>query len=325
MNARERVWATLHGEPTDRPAFSLWRHFHDEDETPEGLAAATIEFAVRWEVDFVKHTPMGMYAVEDWGTPIRRFNDPHRAPERIRPAFTTPDGWRALPPLDVQRGALGRELRGLRLVRGGLPPDIPILMTIFSPLTVAYKMVGDLLFEHIAQDADAVKTGLRTIAETMARYTEACLAAGADGVFFATQLASADILPRATYAELGEPFDRLVLDACPEHAIRVLHLHGINTFFELANTYPVHGVSWHDHETAPSLADAREQTERAFVTGLDRRIFLEPADVVAEHARAALAITGGYKHILAPSCVIPTQVDDAALAAVVDVVHTFRA
>ena len=137
MNARERVWAALQGEPTDRPAFSLWRHFHDEDATPEGLAAATIEFAIRWEVDVVKHTPTGLYAVEDWGAPIRRFDDPHRAPERIRPAFTTPDGWRALPPLDVQRGALGRELRGLRLVRGGLPPDIPILMTIFSPLTVA--------------------------------------------------------------------------------------------------------------------------------------------------------------------------------------------
>ncbi len=325
MNARERVWAALQGEPTDRPAFSLWRHFHDEDATPEGLAAATIEFAIRWEVDIVKHTPTGMYAVEDWGTPIRRFDDPHRAPERIRPAFTSPDGWHDLPPLDVQQGTLGRELRGLQLVRGGLPPDIPILMTIFSPLTIAYKMVGDFLFEHLAHAPDAVQAGLRTIAETMARYTEACLSHGADGVFFATQLASSTMLPRETYATFGEPFDRIVLDACHANTIRVLHLHGTNIFFDLATTYPVQGISWHNHETAPSLTEARQQTDRAFVTGLDRRIFLEPASVVAAHARAALDTTRGHRHILAPSCVIPTQVRDDALAAVVDVVKTWCA
>ncbi|MDQ7030113.1 MAG: uroporphyrinogen decarboxylase family protein [Ardenticatenia bacterium] len=321
MKPRERLLASLYGEPVDRPAFSLWRHFHEHDATPEGLVDATVAFVRKWKPDFVKHTPTGLYAVEDWGLSIRRFDDPHRPPERLRPLFETPHGWYELDTLDVEAGALGRELRGLRLLRSKVPDGIPILMTVFSPLTLAYKLVGERVVHDLRQAPEALHAGLRVIAATAARYVEAVHRAGADGLFFATQLATANMLTREEYARFGEPYDRLVLEAWPGGAPLILHLHGTTTFFDLADAYPVHGVSWHDRETSPSLAEALSRTTRGLVAGLDRRIFLQGRKAVRLQALDALRATGGRRHVLAPSCVLPTQAPDEALVAVVEVIR----
>ena len=61
-----RIQTVLSGETPDRPAFALWHHFPEADRSPEELAAATVAFAHAWRPDLIKHTPNGMYAVEDW-------------------------------------------------------------------------------------------------------------------------------------------------------------------------------------------------------------------------------------------------------------------
>ena len=316
MKSKERVMAALRGEPTDRPAFSIWQHFHDRDETPEGLAEATIEFVRRWRPDFVKHTPTGMYAVEDWGAPIRRYGDPLRAPERLRPTFDSPAGWRELAGLDVQAGALGRELRGLQLVRNGIDPTVPILMTIFSPLTLAYKLVGDRIVEDLRRAPQALHAGLRTIAGSMADYVRAVRQAGADGLFFASQLSSSRWLTREEYAAFGEPYDRQVLEAWRGDGPVILHLCGADIFFDLADGYPIHGVSWDHTVSAPSLAVALGETKRGLVAGLDKNAFTISAEAVQQEVEQALAVSKGRRHILAPTCVVPSQASAEALGMV---------
>ncbi|MFQ5578368.1 MAG: uroporphyrinogen decarboxylase family protein, partial [Anaerolineae bacterium] len=274
MQARDRFLAALRGHPTDRPPFGLWMHFHDHDATPERLAAATLDFTRRYRPDFVKHTPTGLYAVEDWGTPIRAFPGQNRPPERIRPAFDSPAGWRALSPLNPQTGALGRELRGLMRVRAGLNGDTPLLMTVFSPLTLAYKLTGPRLLDDMRTAPADLHAGLQTIAATAARYVEAVRVAGADGLFFAGQLASAARLSRQAYATFGEPYDRVVLEAWGGAGPVILHLCGADIFFELADRYPVDGVSWDHTASEPSPAAAPAQTGRALVGGIDRAVFL---------------------------------------------------
>jgi uroporphyrinogen decarboxylase len=76
-------------------------------------------------------------------------------------------------------------------------------------------------------------------------------------------------------------------------------------------------VSWHDRETAPSLAAARQRTTRAFITGLDRDLLGRgPLSQIKAQAREALHQTEGRGLILAPSCVIPTTAPAAHLQAV---------
>jgi uroporphyrinogen decarboxylase len=331
MDKWSRVQATLRREAVDRVPLSLWRHFHERDRTPQVLAEATLTLAGEYDLDLIKLTPCGLYAAEDWAKGhIECPATIHDPPYLRTPAVTDPAGWRRLPTLEPTSGALGRELEAIRLVAAGLATRTPFLMTIFSPLTLAYKLAGDVVVEHLRQHPTALHAGLEIMGETMARFARAALEAGADGLFFATQLASHHWLAPAEYHEFGERYDLGVLEAAAEQStITVLHLHGRDVFFDLVNRYPVHAVSWHDRETDPSLIEARGRTDRAFVAGLDREL-LDSGPLAAIRAQVGetLIRTGGCEEggreglglILAPSCVIPTTAPAAHLWAVRDTI-----
>ena len=53
MNKVERLQATLRGEPVDRVAVALWRHFPVDDQAPDTLAAATVEWQAQYDFDLV--------------------------------------------------------------------------------------------------------------------------------------------------------------------------------------------------------------------------------------------------------------------------------
>jgi uroporphyrinogen decarboxylase len=271
-------------------------------------------------VDLIKLTPSGLYAVEDWaGESIHYPGTDHDPPFLASPAVTGAGDWRRLFRLEPADGALGRELETIRLVKAQASCDeIPFVMTVFSPLTLACKLAGEGLVQHLRQHPADLRAGLETIAETTACFAQAALEAGADGLFFATQLASPRWLTPAEYEAFGQHYDLMVLEAVKEEsAITILHLHGQEAFFHLAEYYPVHAVSWHDHEGAPSLAEARQHTGRAFVTGLDRRLLARgPVAALQAQVREALAQTEGRGLILAPSCVIPTTTPVEHLEAV---------
>jgi uroporphyrinogen decarboxylase len=199
------------------------------------------------------------------------------------------------------------------------------MMTIFSPLTLAYKLADEGVIIHLREHPAELHAGLEIIARVTARFAQASLDAGADGFFFATQLASHDWLTPAEYEEFGQRYDLAVLEAvASQSAITVLHLHGHNVFFDLANRYPIDAVSWHDQETPPSLAEARQQTNRAFLTGLDLGLLDRgPLAAIQAQVREALAQVEGRGIILAPCCVIPTTAPVAHLQAVRDAVSSY--
>jgi uroporphyrinogen decarboxylase len=325
VNKRERVLAALHGEPVDRPPVTLWRHFHRQDQTSEGLAHATLGFARRYDLDLVKVTPSGLYAIEDWGASISQSGDDDAPPRLKRPVIETPEGWRRLAGLAVDHGSLGRGLQAVRAIGAGLGRDDapPLLMTIFSPLTLAYKLAGDAMLQHLRQRPADLHFGLATIAETVARYSLAALAAGADGIFFAAQLARPSLLTADEYSAFGERYDRIVLEyLAPQKKLIILHLHGKDIFFDLANRYPVAAVSWHDREASPSLREAQEQTSRALMAGLERDLLANGSpEEVTEQVRDARQQTGGQRLILSSNCVLHPATPDANLQAAVRAAH----
>ncbi len=319
MNKQQRIQAALGHEPVDRVPLSLWRHFHRRDRTPQGLAEATVGLARRYDLDLVKLTPSGLYGVEDWAAGhIVYPGTAHEPPYLETPAVSEPGQWRRLSVLPAEAGALGRELQAIRLVVGELAGKTPTLMTIFSPLTLAFKLAGEGVVEHLRRHPADLHAGLEIITATTAAFARAALEAGADGLFFATQLASSQRLTAAEYDEFGAAYDGAVLEAvAPRSAITVLHLHGQDVFFELADRYPIHAVSWHDRETFPGLVEARRLTDRAFLTGLDRELLGRgPVAAIEAQAREAIDQTKGRGLILAPSCVIPTDAPAAHWQAV---------
>ncbi|RPI51212.1 MAG: uroporphyrinogen decarboxylase, partial [Chloroflexi bacterium] len=214
MDKRARVEAALRREEVDRVPFSLWRHYHRQDRSPEALAAATLALAHGYDLDLVKLTPSGLYAVEDWaGDEIVYPGTDDDAPTLRQPAVARPGDWRRLSVLQPSSGALGRELRTIQLVAGGLQDGTPLLMTVFSPLTLAYKLAGDAVVEHLREHPRELHAGLETLAATTVVFVLAALEAGATGFFFATQLACRGWLTRQEYEEFGVRYDLAVLEA----------------------------------------------------------------------------------------------------------------
>ncbi len=312
MTPRERIEAAIRGERPDRVPIALWRHFPRDDGTAEGLARATVEFQRKFQFDLVKVTPASGYPAEAWGAQLRPAENEEGTREYTSRPVRSPEDWRNLEALDPGANPiLSRELRALQLIRDGLSPDAdaPVLQTIFSPLTIAKQLAGDLVFEHLRERPDDLRAGLRVITETTARFAQACLEHGADGIFFATQLASRDLLSDGEYRAFGVEFDLPVLEGVQGRTgLIVLHLHGLSPMFELASAYPVQVVNWHDRETRPALAEGQRIFQRgAVLGGLHRSATLpkgSPEDVRRE-VRDAIEQTGGLRLIVGAGCVAP--------------------
>jgi uroporphyrinogen decarboxylase len=321
VTKRERVLAAVSRRPVDRPPVAFWRHAPEVDHTAEGLAGAMLAFHRRWDVDLIKVMSSGVYCVEDWGCRVAYLGSPNGAKQCTDHAVRTRADWARVRPLDPGAGALGRELQAVRLIRAGRPDDAPILMTVFSPLTIARKLAGDRVAEDLRADEAAVRPALEAITETMARYARAALEAGADGLFFATQTATPDFLTAEEIARWEVPYARRVLEAArPASALTLLHLHGRNVYFDPLAALPVDAVNWHDRRTGPSLGEGQRRFAGAVVGGLGESATLRrgPAGAIAAEVRDALGQTRGVGVILGPGCVLPLDVPDAHLQAVVD-------
>ena len=324
MNHWERVRAALQGAEVDRVPVSLWRHWPVEDETASGLASAMIKWQQIYDFDLVKFMPTGMYGVHDWGAQTV-YNPGFRGNRLLtKPGLTHPEQWPQLAQLDVSKGAYGQEVEAIRLAANALQGSVPIMQTVFSPLTTAVKLAGDPALAHMRQHPDLLKAGLEIITDVTIRFTQACLAAGADGVFFATQGASYRTMSEAEYAEFGATYDRRVLEAVhAEGKLNMMHVHGEDIMFDLAASYPVDMINWHDRITTPNLSEALARFKGVLVGGIEDRTTIAegPLDVLRSQAQDAIAQTGGRRLIVGPGCVIPTNTPDANVRAVIEAVQ----
>ena len=327
MTKRERVLAALGRRPVDRPPVAFWRHVPEVDHTPGGLAEAMLGFQRRWDLDLIKLMSSGVYCVEDWGCRVAYRGSPNGAKTCTQHAVTEVSDWAKLKPLDAGQGALGRELEALRLILAGRSDDVPVLHTVFAPLTIARKLAGDRLLGYLRDHPDAVMAALDVITETVIRYVAAVGQAGADGIFYASQDASRDVLGEGEHARFSMPYSRRVLESLNGGPLfTMLHLHGRHIYFDRKATLPVAAMNWHDRLTAPSLGDALGRFAGAVVGGLneDETLLNGPASAVAAEVADAIRQTGGTGVIIAPGCVLPLAVPDEYLDAAVAAVKAPR-
>jgi uroporphyrinogen decarboxylase len=307
MDHWQRIEAAIAGEATDRVPVALWKHFPGDDQDASKLAARTIEWQRTWEFDLVKFMPSGTYGVEDWGAQTAYQDAANGARVVIEPGVRRPTDWLWLPRLDVRRGVLGAQNKALALAAKVLRGRVPILQTVFSPLTTARKLAGESVFEHLRRHPGDLEAGLRTITDTTVDFALAALDAGAHGVFFATQLASRDALSTAEYERFGARYDLEVFAAIKGRArFNLLHLHGENVMFERLAAYPVQMLNWHDRLTPPALAAGAKQFGGALVGGVEERTLLVtgPGKAIRTQVRDAIAQTGGRRLIVGPGCVV---------------------
>ena len=317
MNKSERVRAALSCEAVDRPPYSFWTHLPGIDLDARRLAEETAAFAARYDLDFIKSMPNGLYCVEDWGC-VCDYSDIERGGVAtvVTAAVNAVDDWGRLERVDVTRGSFGRELEHLATLIGHAGA-VPVLATAFSPLTIAGKLSKGVSREHVTQDPRAVRLGLETITEATCTFVQETIARGCAGVFFALQEATHSAFDEAVYRAIGEPYDRRVLQAAKEAGgwFNVVHMHGEDILFDLISTYDVSALNWHIGETPPAIAEYRSAGGvKPIVGGLQRRHLTlgDHAAVEADIVRA-MSESDGRGLLLAPACVIRHPVDDETL------------
>ncbi|GFN26202.1 hypothetical protein ADE_19000 [Achromobacter denitrificans] len=309
MNKVERIRTALGGAAPDRIPYSFWTHFPGIDLDARRLADTSAAFCADYGLDFLKAMPNGLYCVQDWGAECDFSGIQAGGVARVSaPRIRRASDWAALERLDVGAGALGRELRHLEYLLDAVGPGTPVIATVFSPMTVAAKLSGDLHRQHAAQDAPSLRRGLETIADVTGDFVRAAIGLGCAGVFFAAQDAAPDKFSAAAYAELGRPYDLQVLAAAREAGgwFNVLHMHGDDVHFDLLSAYEVSALNWHIGETPTRIEDYRRAGgTRPIVGGLRRQDLTESRlDGIRRSIGQTVAETDGRGLILTPACVI---------------------
>lgn len=321
MTPRERIAAAIKGKPVDRPPVSLWQHFPERDQTAADLAAATLDWQHRFQFDLVKFMPPGDYPTIDWGLTSEYTGAVGGTRTATNLPVTEPADWGALKPIDVRQGFNGIMLDAVAKTRQALDPTVPLLHTVFSPLTIAMKLSGGRAIEHLRARPDAMHVALAVIRDVTRAVVTATFAAGGDGLFFATQCADHSMMDEVEYREFGIAYDLPVLAAGPSNGIILFHLHGETPMFHLANRYPAQIVNWHDRHAAPHLAEGQHQSGKCVAGGINERAInaRQPSQAAAE-AADAVSVMHGRSLIVAPGCVVPIDTPEANIRAVRDAV-----
>lgn len=300
--------ACLAGQKLDRLPVALWRHFPIDDQTPQRLAAATLQWQKTYDWDLVKVTPASSFALKDWGVDDQWRGDGEGTRSYTKRAVFSIDDWSKLTVLDADSPHLAAQLKCLSILRSELGPDVPLLQTVFSPLAQAKNLAGGAtLLAHMRMRPELVGRGMEIIAESTRRFIRAARAHGlVDGIFYAVQHAQTSLLSKDEFIEFGRSYDLLTLESARPLWLNMLHLHGENIYFSSVADYPVHIINWHDRDTPPSLAEALSRTRAILCGGLRREtIVYGTAEDVQTETSDAIQQTRGQRLLLGTGCVVP--------------------
>lgn len=322
MTHGERVRATLRGEEVDRPPVAMWRHFFEAEGSAEGLASATLAFQRRFDWDFVKVNPRAGYPVEVWGG--RLEHGPGTPPRTAAAPVRSPADWGRIEPQPLTHPVLAEHLTALDLILQGLRgQDLPVLMTLFSPLAVASRLTPgpEVLLQHLREHPERVRPALDAIADTLARFARACVDRGASGIFLATvDWGTHDRLTPEEHRRWARPWDLRVLSAVADAPFNLLHVcRDRNLLAHLAD-YPVQAFNWDARgQGNPSLAEGKALVgNRAVVGGVSHKGWLVRSDpsTLRGEVLGLRSAMGRRGWMVGPGCTFPPETPEENLDAI---------
>ena len=92
---RERIQAAIKGEMIDRPPVALWRHFPVDDQVPQALADAHLNYQQNYDFDLVKVTPASSFCIIDWGVKDAWVGDTEGTRRYTERIISDPRDWEA--------------------------------------------------------------------------------------------------------------------------------------------------------------------------------------------------------------------------------------
>jgi len=314
------------GETPDRYAASFWRHFYHMEHDAEGTVDAMLGFQKEFDWDFMKINPRADYHVEGWGLKSEWSHDEFKKHRKLSFPIKTVEDWATIKPLSLSSPALAEHLKVVSMIRKKSDRELPVLMTVFTPLAVAGRMVENkaILIEHLRQHPETVEKGLRAITDTFVKFASELRNAGADGLFFATtHWASSETITWEEYQRFGVPYDLEVIRAAEPDAINLLHVCDPSNYLTEMSKLDYHAqlYNWDSDDPTNLPLDKADELlrDKVIVGGVDREGWLlhgNPEEIAYRidelkdrHPRSHLIIGSG--------CTFPPEVPIANL-------HTIR-
>jgi uroporphyrinogen decarboxylase len=329
MTKRERVTAALRGAAVDRVPLAFWLHNFATENSAKGLAEETLRLLHRFDWDFLKPQSRAQCFAEMWGLTYAASGEPARSFTVTHAPVTDAADLARLRPADPRAGALGEQLEALRLIRAAAGPDVPIIWTVFAPMMILPMLCRGGREQALALARSAPREtehALGVMTDTLAEYARACLATGADGLFYATNVATQAFMTANECRRWQRPWDLRVLGSVVMAPFNLLHICGSGILFEEFADYPVTAFSWATIPGNPSLDTVHVRTGRAVVGGLPAKpeiASMTAEDLVARTRRALDEMTERWL-LLGPDCSINPDTPEPLLAAVGEAVRAGR-
>lgn len=326
MTGKQRIKALFTGDPIDRTPIGGWYHMplvdrNVADFTRELIASTDIN---HW--DFIKIMTNGHFYTQAYGGEISfstTYNQWNGTIKRY--PIRTADDFRNLSVLSIDNPVWQRELQILRNLKAHYQDTLPIVATIFNPLTAVQECAGCLdpvpMLHMMAEDPKALHKALEAMTKTNMIYMDALFNEGIDGIFLANQYSMSHLLTDAQYDEFCQPYEAQILDYCKGHTwFNMAHIHGSrNLRMDRYLSYSddvLQSLNWEScpagvpaNEVA-SIADIRPKTNKVLIAGIDQDSdFITPENdreavkaVLTRRFQTAMAENGSNRFIFAPGC-----------------------
>mgnify|MGYP001581768349 CR=1 FL=1 len=326
MTHRERITATIRGDRCDHRPVTFWRHFFHKEHHAEGTVEAMAGWQKRFDWDMMKINPRADYHVQDWGVELEYSYKEFEKHRKVLFPVQTIDDWKKIEPLPLSAPSLAEHLVVVSELRKRFGKDLPILMTVFTPLAIAARLVPEetLLRDHLRENPAKVRPALEAITETFVRFVRELRVAGADGIFFATtSWASANMITWEEYMLFGVPYDLQVIKSTGDDALNLFHICGSRNFLRQLSTIDYHSqiYNWDSSDPTNSPIDtvAPLLARRGILGGIDHRGWLihSGAEEIRLHMPGVLDKLP-RNTIIGPGCAIAPETSYENLQAVKD-------
>lgn len=329
MNKKQRLQAALRGEVPDRVPASIWLHNFAQEHSAQALFAQTVRLAERFDLDLVKPQMRPHCFGQMWGQEFTRSMRADEWPVVTRHALRDDADLAQIGPRDGRTGALGEQVEAIRLLRSEFGPDVPMVATVFSPmmnLTLMHAGGAAAALQLQRSAPQALQRAFDCMTDTLSQFAAACLDAGADGIFYATQAINHGQTTRQEWERFQQPCDARILAAAKDGWANILHICGPAIEAAWFQDYPAPLVSWATTPPNPDIPAMRARTGRTVLAGMPGKpAFAQMTpEALRAHVSASLEATGGVGHVLGPDCSINPGTPDALIDAVFEAARAFR-
>ncbi len=311
MNKRERVMAAVQGHAVDSVPAGFWYHFP--------AACHHGEAAVNIHREFLEQTD----------TDILKIMNENLIPCQF-PILSSKD-WKHMRPISADADFIQEQADIVKRIVDAVDGEAAVIVTIHGTVASAYharrgpenyEKYGAVLRDHLRERPQLVGRAFAIAAEGAAEMTRQCLAAGADGIYYAALGGESYLYSDEEFAEFIRPHDLVILETAQiRPGFNILHMCKDRLNLRRYAGYPADVVNWGVHSENPTLQQGKRLFPgSAVLGGLDDRDGVLVQGSLEEIEQAVFALLdnmGMEQFLLGADCTLPTNTDYSRIRAAI--------